>query len=101
MRHSMTNHIFKEHNNMVTHTAASKLLSEEPLMRAWAEMICEESWPAAAQVRQPKMIKFIEYPLIRVIDHCCPKMVARVPGARAHGSALSFTCSVSSRLTDV
>lgn len=52
MRQSMTNYIFKEHNNMITHTAASKLLHENPMMRAWAAMICEESWPAAARVRQ-------------------------------------------------
>ncbi|MCJ1282143.1 hypothetical protein MMC26_001466 [Xylographa opegraphella] len=49
MRHSMTNYIFKEHNDIITHTAASKLLNENPLMRAWAAMICEESWPAAAR----------------------------------------------------
>ncbi|MCJ1436572.1 hypothetical protein MMC27_005952 [Xylographa pallens] len=48
MRHAMASYIFKEHNNVITHTAASKLLNENPLMRAWVGMICEESWPAAA-----------------------------------------------------
>ncbi|MCJ1291022.1 hypothetical protein MMC34_002564 [Xylographa carneopallida] len=49
MRHSMTSYIFKEHNNIISHTAASKLLNEDPLMLAWAAMICEESWPAATR----------------------------------------------------
>ena len=63
MRHAMTNHIFKEHNNIVSHTAASKLLNENPLLQAWVGMICEESWPAAARVRQPNVFQTIEYPL--------------------------------------
>lgn len=62
----MTNYIFKEHNNIVAHTAASKLLNENSMMQAWVGMICEESWPAAARVRQPNMILAMGYPLIHL-----------------------------------
>ena len=55
MRHAMTNYIFKEHDNVVSHTAASKSLHDNPMLHAWVGMICEESWPAAARVRQPKV----------------------------------------------
>ena len=68
MRHSMTNHIFKEHNDIVTHTAASELLMENPMLHAWVGMICEESWPAAARVRQPSLLRTLEYPLICLAD---------------------------------
>ena len=68
MRHSMTNHIFKEYNNIVTHTAASKLLNENSMLQAWIGMICEESWPAAARVRQSNVLQTVEYPLIYFAD---------------------------------
>ena len=36
---------------MIAHTAASKLLADDPLMREWIGMVSEELWPAASKAR--------------------------------------------------
>lgn len=47
----MTFRIFQEPTDgIVRHTAASKLLAEDPMLRQWAGMISEELWPAATRV---------------------------------------------------
>ncbi len=52
LRYSMTFHIFREpRKGVVAHTAASKLLADDPLMREWIGMVSEEIWPAASKVR--------------------------------------------------
>ena len=66
MRNAMTRYIFKEQNGVVTHTAASKLLNENPMMRAWIGMIVEESWPAGERVRQLSTSEAIEDLLIHL-----------------------------------
>jgi len=51
LRHAMTSHIFQEpQEGIVAHTAASKVLSEFPLMSQWVGMVCEEMWPAATKL---------------------------------------------------
>ena len=51
LRHGMTNHIFKEpRKGVVAHTAASKLLAEDPSTRDFVGVRCEEMFPAAARV---------------------------------------------------
>lgn len=48
----MTYRIFQEpRKDVVAHTAASKLLAVDPLMRQWAGMVSEEMWPSASKVR--------------------------------------------------
>lgn len=52
LRSAMANHLFRElRPGVVAHTAASKLLAENPLMRQWLGMVSEEIWPAATRVR--------------------------------------------------
>ncbi len=52
LRCAMTFHIFREpRKGVVAHTAASKLLVDDPLMREWLGMVSEEIWPAASKVR--------------------------------------------------
>ena len=51
LRHAMTSHIFQEpQEGTVAHTAASKALSELPMMSQWVGMVCEEFWPASTKV---------------------------------------------------
>lgn len=51
LRHAMTFRIFCEpHKGVVAHTAASKVLAENTLMREWIGMVSEEMWPAASRV---------------------------------------------------
>ena len=48
LRCAMTFHIFHEpRKGVIAHTAASKLLADDPLMREWIGMV----WPAASKVR--------------------------------------------------
>ena len=52
LRCAMTFHIFREvRKGVIAHTAASKMLAEDPLMREWIGMVSEEIWPAASKVR--------------------------------------------------
>ncbi|CAD6502024.1 BgTH12-02267 [Blumeria graminis f. sp. triticale] len=49
LRHAMTNRIFTEVKpTVVAHTAASKLLAENPTMNEWVGFCVEEMWQAAA-----------------------------------------------------
>lgn len=51
LRSAMANHVFRESSpGVVAHTAASKVLAENPLMRQWLGMVSEEIWPAATRV---------------------------------------------------
>lgn len=51
LRHAMTNQIFAEPQpGIVKHTAASKLLAEDPLLWDFVGINCEERFPAAARV---------------------------------------------------
>lgn len=51
LRSAMANHLFRELSpGVVGHTAASKMLAENPLMRQWLGMVSEEMWPAATRV---------------------------------------------------
>lgn len=53
----MTNQIFEEPQpGIVRHTAASKLLAEDPLMRDFVGISCEERFPAAARVEGLKSL---------------------------------------------
>ncbi|MCJ1463377.1 hypothetical protein MMC07_001984 [Pseudocyphellaria aurata] len=50
LRHSMTNHIFREpRKGIVAHTAASKLLADSPNLRDELGVVTEELWPSAAR----------------------------------------------------
>lgn len=41
----MTNHIFKEVSpNVVAHTAASKVLAEDPMINDWVGFCLEDLW---------------------------------------------------------
>lgn len=45
LRHAMTNHIFKEVSpNVVAHTAASKVLAEDPTINDWVGFCLEDLW---------------------------------------------------------
>jgi hypothetical protein len=45
LRHAMTNHIFKEVSpNVVAHTAASKVLAEDPMINEWVGFCLEDLW---------------------------------------------------------
>lgn len=47
----MTNHIFEEpRKGIVAHTAASRLLAEDQLMRDFVGIACEEHFPGAPRV---------------------------------------------------
>lgn len=51
LRSVMANHVFRESSpGVVAHTTASKVLTENPLMRQWLGMVSEEIWPAATRV---------------------------------------------------
>jgi hypothetical protein len=50
LRHAMTNRIFSEtENGQVTHTAASRLLAEDPRMDSWVFFLTDYFWPATAK----------------------------------------------------
>ena len=52
LRCAMTFHIFREpRKGVIAHTAASKLLADDTLMREWIGMVSEELWPAASKAR--------------------------------------------------
>ena len=50
VRHAMTNHIFQEHDNMVSHTAASKILAQNTAVRDLVGIQTEELFPGAPKV---------------------------------------------------
>ena len=51
LRHAMAFRIFCEpRKGVVAHTAASKVLAENTLMREWIGMVSEEMWPSASRV---------------------------------------------------
>lgn len=46
MRHAMSNRIFQEvEPEVVSHTAASKMLAEDQSMMDWVGVCVEECWP--------------------------------------------------------
>ncbi len=54
LRHAMSYHIFQEpRKGVIAHTAASKLLASNHLMRQWVGMVSEEMWPSATKVYWP------------------------------------------------
>ena len=56
LRCAITFHIFREpRKGVIAHTAASKLLADDPLMRHWIGMVSEEIWPAASKARLAKL----------------------------------------------
>lgn len=51
LRYSMTRGIFKEHENeVVSHTASSKLMAEDPNIRDWIKLEVDGVWGMAANV---------------------------------------------------
>ena len=51
IRHAAGQYIFQEAaEGQVVHTAASKLLATDPLVRQGVAMVLEEMWPSAAKV---------------------------------------------------
>jgi hypothetical protein len=50
IRHAMTNHIFREENGLVAHTAASRVLRENKLLNSIVGVLTEELFPGAASV---------------------------------------------------
>ncbi len=50
VRHSMTNHIFQEVEGKVAHTAASRVMAENAMMKNIIGIMCEEMFPGAARV---------------------------------------------------
>ena len=60
LRHAMAYHIFCEpKKGFVAHTAASKMLSENGLIRQWVGMVSEEMWPSAAKVQYSRLFLFL------------------------------------------
>lgn len=58
LRHAMTKHIFKEpRKGIVAHTAASRLLAEDPQILDWVATSTNELWQAASQTVNA-MIKY-------------------------------------------
>ena len=55
VRHAMTNHIFKEQDGTVSHTAGSRLLAENPMVRDYVGIMNEERFPGSARVRPFKI----------------------------------------------
>ena len=52
LRYAMTFRIFQEpRKGVVAHTAASKLIADDPFMRQWIGMVSEDLWPAISKVR--------------------------------------------------
>ena len=50
VRHAMSNHIFQEQDGKVAHTAASRILAENTMIRDIMGVMCEEVFPGAAHV---------------------------------------------------
>lgn len=51
LRHAMAHHVFRESSEgIVAHTAVSKLLATDSVMREFIGMWTEECWPAATRV---------------------------------------------------
>ncbi|KAL8748067.1 MAG: hypothetical protein Q9190_000152 [Brigantiaea leucoxantha] len=48
VRHAMSNHIFQEQDGKVAHTAASRILAENTMIRDIMGVMCEEVFPGAA-----------------------------------------------------
>lgn len=60
LRHAMTKHIFKEpRKGFVAHTAASRLLAEDPQILDWVATSTNELWQAASQTVNA-MVKYPE-----------------------------------------
>ena len=48
MRHAMTNRIFREVNpDVVAHTAASRVLAEDPVINDWIGFCTDDIWPVS------------------------------------------------------
>ncbi len=57
LRYAMTSHIFCEPQvGIVTHTALSQVLVEDPRVRDYVGMVCEERFPASARVKCPASV---------------------------------------------
>ena len=51
LRHAMTKRIFREpQKGVVAHTAASRLLAQDPAFADYVDIGLGEMWPAASQV---------------------------------------------------
>ena len=50
LRHAMKNHVFQEQDGKVAHTAASRILAENAMMRDIVGIMCEEMFPGASRV---------------------------------------------------
>ena len=53
VRHAMMNHVFQERDGRIAHTAASRILAENPTKRDIIGIMCEELFPGSSRVRQP------------------------------------------------
>lgn len=53
IRHAISQHVFQEpHPGMVTHSAASRLLTEDANLAAWARWCADDCWLAAYHTRE-------------------------------------------------
>ena len=50
VHHAMSNHIFQDREGRVAHTAASRVLAQDGMMRDIIGVMCEEMFPGAARV---------------------------------------------------
>ena len=77
IRYAMTNHIFREEDGLVAHTAASRLLTENKLFNDVVGVATEELFPGAAKVRDNDDVSHrVPWRQILTImshvDHQCP-----------------------------
>ena len=51
LRQAMSKHFFKEpRRGFVAHTAATRILADNPGVADWIWMVCDEIWPAASKL---------------------------------------------------
>ena len=50
LRHAFTNHVLQEPEGTIAHTAASRILAENPPKRDIIGIMCEELFPGSARV---------------------------------------------------
>ena len=56
LRHAMSNHIFQQKEGLALHSAISKVIAENPVMRDFVGMMCEELFAGAPRVSRARRL---------------------------------------------
>jgi len=91
IRYAMTNHIFREEDGLVAHTAASRLLTENKLINDVVGVATEELFPGAVKVRDDDVSHRVSWRQILTtlsrVDHRCPSDIRWFSCTQSIGSS--------------